>query len=78
MVLDVSDNWIDGLPNKVLGFLNNLEIKRLSANRIKTISFYFEHIKNLSGLFLEHNEISTLSLTLLNQMDTFQNRIPKL
>ena len=75
--LDLSNNWIEILSTKVFAYSSSLEIIRLSSNRIKTISFEFEHMKNLSGLYLTQNEISTLPLNLLYQMDNYSKLYSK-
>ena len=75
--LDLSNNWIEILPAKIFAYSYSLETVRLSSNRIKTISFEFEHMKNLSGLYLTQNEFSTLPLNLLYQMDEYSKLYSK-
>ena len=70
-ILNLSNNWIDHLSYSVFSPLKKIESLCLSRNQITEIDFNFQHMKNLSKLYLQQNKISTLPKALLQQMHKY-------
>ena len=68
--LNLSNNWIDHLPENVFIHLSTLQILDVSFNRIPNVTFIPESMTKLTGLYLQQNKIQTLPLKLLHQLES--------
>ena len=73
--LRLRNNLIDVLSENAFIFSENLEVLDLSLNRISSIKFRFDHMRNLSQLYLQDNKLSTLPMELLEHMTKYSNNI---
>ena len=73
-ILDLSNNWIQFLPENVFLHLKGLQLLNLSLNHIDTINFAFDHMKNLSGLYVKQNKLQALPGKLLEQLGDLSKR----
>ena len=72
--LTLSNNVIEHLPRKIFTYLHKLKSLDLSYNRIHEIDFAFDHMTHLSELNLQQNKISSVPVTLLDQMDKYSKQ----
>ena len=68
--LDLSANKIPYIPEKLLSSLHSLSSLNLSFNGISKVDNSIMHLLNLTTLDLQQNKIATLSIELLQQMNT--------
>ena len=66
--LNLSNNWIENLPENIFISSRSLELFDLSFNQLENLIFRYDHMDNLSTLQLQQNKISTLSLKLLHHL----------
>ena len=74
LILDLSDNWIQILSQKIFTHLQSLKSMDLSSNRLDNITFEYTTIKKLSKFDVRQNRITTLPLGLLELMDAYSKR----
>ena len=72
--LNISNNWIEYLPFQLFKYTTSLRHLDLSFNRLKAVSFKYEHMDNLSHLCLQSNRLSTVPVPLLKQIENNLNR----
>ncbi|MEW8546867.1 MAG: leucine-rich repeat protein, partial [Candidatus Thiodiazotropha sp.] len=73
--LDLSDNNIAFLPDKVFAHLPSIEILNLSSNHLTDFKSSSDHLHNLKQLDLQDNQLTTLPVTLLEQLTVDKNNI---
>ena len=73
--LRLRNNLIDVLSENAFIYSTNLEILDLSLNGLNSINFRFDHMRNLSKLYLQENKLSTLPVDLLEHMTRYSNNI---
>ena len=73
--LKLRNNLIDVLSEKAFNYSKNLEVLDLSLNGLNSIKFRFDHMRNLSQLYLQENKLSTLPVELLEHMTKYSNNI---
>ena len=73
--LKLRNNLIDVLSENAFIYSTNLVILNLSLNRLNNINFCFDHMRNLSNLYLQENKLSTLPMDLLEHMTRYSNNI---
>ena len=71
--LNISNNWIEHLPFNIFKHTPFLWHLDLSFNRLENVSFAFEHLENLSHLYLQSNRISTVPIPLLKLIESNLN-----
>ena len=74
LILDLSDNWIQILSQKIFTHLQSLKSMDLSSNRLDNITFEYTTNKKLSKFDVRQNRITTLPLGLLELMDAYSKR----
>ena len=67
--LNISNNWIEDLPYKIFKYTPSLRRLDLSFNRLKTVSFKYKHLENLSHFYLQSNRLSTVPVPLLKHIE---------
>lgn len=60
-MLNLGHNFIGDLPNQLFNGLIQLKTMHLEANRITAIDCTFRHLLNLRNLYLNNNQISSIS-----------------
>ena len=73
--LRLRNNLIDVLSEKAFIYQKNLEVLDLSLNRLSSFKVRFDHMRNLSQLYLQENKLSTLPVELLEHMAKSSNNI---
>ena len=68
--LNISNNWIETLPPKIFKYTPALMRIDVSLNRLKTVSFRYEHLEYLSHLHLQSNRLSSVPVPLLKQIES--------
>nr|XP_022335028.1 toll-like receptor 2 [Crassostrea virginica] len=69
ITLDLSNNWITYLPERIFVFTNNIEILNLSNNEIETISFDLSSALKLREINLSFNKIVKLDSDSMRKLD---------
>ena len=67
-IFNMSNNWIEHLPFKIFKYITSLERLDISFNRLENVAFKFEHLRNLSQLYLQSNRLSTLPVQLMKHL----------
>ncbi|XP_030352483.1 nyctalopin-like [Strigops habroptila] len=60
-MLNLGHNFIADLPNQLFDGLTQLKTIHLEANRITAVACTFRHLLNLRNLYLNNNQISSIS-----------------
>ena len=73
--LDLADNHIACLPEEIFAHLVSIENLNLSSNQLTEFKSSREYFRNLIQLDLHNNQLTTLPVTLLEQMTVDKNNI---
>ena len=73
--LKLRNNRIDILSEKAFVYSKNLEFLDLSLNGLSNLKFRFDHMRNLSKLYLQENKLSKFPVDLLEHMSRYSNNI---
>lgn len=71
--LDLSGNLLKYLPYKLFSGLSRLGVLKLSNNRMKCFNVQISHLQALATLYLNRNDLETLSDDVIRNLDNFDH-----